>query len=114
MKVDNRNHTNALFLRLEMLKVNEINIFCDCVFIFKSLKRITFPYDYFHFNHNNYNLRNSFELRPPFVPSSQSQRTPKYYGCLQWNSLPNEVLNSNSLFAFKRKLKCCLLRKYLD
>ena len=117
MNVNNREHTNALFLQLQMLKVNEINILCTCVFVFKSLNGMVFPFDYFHFNFNfnsNYNLRNSFNLRPPFAVSSQSQRTPKYYGCLQWNSLPSDVVNSNSLFTFKRKLKLYLLNSYHD
>ena len=113
MNVNRSEHTHGLFVELEFLKINEINMFCTCIFVFKSLHLLTLPCDYYCFNNNNtYNLRNNNLLKFPFASSNQSQSSPKYYGCALWNSLPSEITSTNSLYTFKRKLKLYLLSLY--
>ena len=107
-------HTNSLFIELGLLKINEINIFITCTFVFKSINGLIRPANYFHENFDHdHNLRRRELLRPPFVSTTQSQSTPKYYGCLMWNSLPQDILSVSSLFTFKRKLKLYLLNSYI-
>ena len=112
MNVNVREHTNNLFIELKILKIDEINYYCTSLFVFKSINNMIFPRNYFNYNNNN--LRNANELGPTFVPSGQSQSSPKYYGCLMWNSLPDDVKSANSIITLKRKLKEYLLSLYLD
>ena len=113
MGVDSGYHTHDLFVELKILKINEINIFNTSVFVFKSLNGLTIPLDYFNNNNNNnFNLRNANTLRPPFVPSNQSQSSPRYYGCIIWNSLPQDILSISNINTFKKKLREHLLSLY--
>ena len=91
--VTRREHTNSLFIELGLLKVNEINIFITCTFVFKSINGLIRLANYFHENFDHdHNLRRRELLRPPFVPTIQSQSSPRYYGCLMWNSLSQDYI----------------------
>ena len=102
-------HTNFDFYCLKILKLQDINYFCSCTFVFKSLNNILYPNYYFEYagEHHNYILRNvtNLDLAIPFVRSSQSQTSPMFYSSHDWNNLPIEIRNRFSISSFKLNLK---------
>ena len=109
-------HTNNDFLNLGFLKLKDINIYFCSIFVYKILNNLAQPLNYFHLvnESNTYNVRNSNNLRPPLVGSSQSQTSPAYYSCLVWNDLPIDIRSRPSIASFKLALKSHLLQKYLE
>ena len=110
-------HTNNDFISLNILKLNDINKFVACCFVYKSLNLLSLPEDYFHFVDDllhGYNLRNlnQLKLRMPSVNSLQGKSSPSYYACEFWNSLPLEIKTKPSLYAFKRALKDLIIDSY--
>ena len=116
--IKNRNryyHTNNDFHTLGFLKIKEINTYFASIFVYKSLNRISYPFEYFRYNDNNdYNLRNINNLLAPLVNSDQSQRSPSYYCCDIWNNLPLTIKEKPSVASFKFALKHHLIRMYLQ
>ena len=107
-------HTNDDFISLGILKLKDINRFSVCQFVFKSLNNLIVPTNYYQLagNHHAYILRNvtNLELSIPFMGSLQSQSSPSFYGCHEWNNLPLEIRGRASLASFKYNLK----KSYID
>ena len=104
-------HTNEGFLNLKLLKLNHINVYCCCLFIFKWLH--TPGNEIFNFRVNQrYNIRRNNMLDVPFMRSDQSQTSISYHGPVLWNDLPEGIRNCNSLHSFKRSLKQHLISQY--
>ena len=54
----------------------------------------------------SYNLRRKFLLELPEAHSvTYGTNSLHYKACLIWNSLPNDIVNSDSLNSFKLKIK---------
>ena len=104
-------HTLDLFARFNLLNYENVNKYCVCLFVYKSLNGITDLPDYFQYNMNvhNLNLRNNHQLRHPQVGSEQSKQAIAYRGCSEWNNLNSNLQSSNSVITFKRNLKNSLL-----
>ena len=104
-------HTIDLFARFNLLNYENVNKYCVCLFVYKSLNGITDLPDYFQYNMNvhNLNLRNNHQLRHPQVGSEQSKQAIAYRGCSEWNNLNSNLQLSNSVITFKRNLKNSLL-----
>ena len=108
-------HTNEDFKNLSILKTTDINIYFSCLFAYKSLNLLTYPFHYFTFSNNPiYNLRNNnnYNLRTPFTRSAQGQSSPSYYVCNYWNNLPADIRSKPSVASFKTSLKQYLLSQY--
>ena len=109
-------HTNNDFSQLKILKLKDVHFYFSCIFVFKSLNGLIFPFDYYNLlNNSHYNLRNNnLNIVLPLMGSHQSQSSPAYYGCIFWNSLPAEVRTSCSIYSFKFRLKKYLPEKYTE
>ena len=61
---------------------------------------------------HSYNTRNSQAYRLPYCRTNTKKFSPFFQGPKFFNSLDNEVINSQSLSSFKKVLKIKLFRKY--
>ena len=61
---------------------------------------------------HSYNTRNSQAYRLPYCRTNTKKSSPFFQGPKFFNSLDNEVINSQSLSSFKKKLTIKLLSKY--
>ena len=105
-------HTNSIFLDLNILKLEDVNIYCCAIYVYKSLNNIT-ENKYFTYRVNEFHsLRNADLLRLPAVRSTQSKRYINYHGVEIWNSLPPNIRNKTSIQSFKIALKKYLLNRY--
>ena len=59
-----------------------------------------------------YSTRNRRDLLPSFNRTNVSQRSLFYTGPNLWNSIPENIKDSNSLAIFKVKLKKYLISQY--
>ena len=106
-------HTHNDFASLKLFKINDINFFSSCMFVYKSINQLTYPINYFNFNDNVfYNLRDNSNLRINFRRTNQGQSSPSFYGCHDWNSLPVEIRQAPTLPSFKKSLKDYILNNY--
>ena len=105
-------HTNELFRELNLLKFDDINIFCSATFVYKSLKDHHDADLFVYCENERYPLRNINSLKVPFMTSKQSQSSIKYHGAKVWNQLTPEQQNKPTLPGFKISLKYSLISKY--
>ena len=109
-------HTSSYFGSLKILKLLDLHKYHVCIYIFKTM----------HFNFDSSLLsvlnsrssihshltRNSSNLSLPLYSLSKSQYSIVYVGIKFWNSLPSNVMSSNSVQSFKSKLKLSLIESY--
>ena len=107
-------HTNNDFYNLGFLKFTEILKYFASIFTYKSLNNIAYPFNYFQTTQQTHqlNLRNSINLRPPFTPSNQGQRSPSVYCYSVWNDIPLEIRNKPSVASFKFVIRQHFLNSY--
>lgn len=105
-------HTNSSFYNLGILKLEEINIYCCAIFVYKCLNKFI-ENKYFQIRiQNRYNLRTINVLHIPLMTSSQSQSCISYHGVKVWNNLPQNIRAMTTLAGFKKSLKSLLLSRY--
>ena len=110
--LEDTNTQIQFFLDLNILKLEDVNIYCCAIYVFKSLNNIT-ENKYFTYRVNEFHsLRNADLLRLPAVRSTQSKRYINYHGVEIWNSLPPNIRNKTSIQSFKIALKKYLLNRY--
>ena len=110
-------HTNELFKKLELLKLEDINKYFANIFTYRSINRLSYPFDYFTFVNqiHNVNLRNAQDIRPPQVRNSRKRKfSPSFYCADMWNSLPPYLKLKPTLASFKSGLKNFLLSQYQE
>ena len=120
IRIINKSHFNAhigpIFRDLGILKFDDIHLL-QLGQIMYSCKNSFLPP---RFNNNfsqrnqfhSYNTRNSQAYRLPYCRTNTKKFSPFFQGPKFFNSLDNEVINSQSLSSFKKKLKIKLLSKY--
>jgi hypothetical protein len=104
-----REHTAQLFANNSLLKINEINVYVLCDFIFKyydGALPIVFN-DFFTLNENvhQYATRQSTNISIPFCKLNCRKNSPKIRGANLWNNLPSIVKKSETNFVFKKLLR---------
>ena len=104
-------HTNEAFIRLRLLKLNDVNIYFSALLVHNSIN--VYDNNWFSYRQNQrYPLRNSNLLKLPFITSHQSKSCILYHGVSVWNSLPSHLMDAPSLYSFKRLLKEFLISQY--
>ena len=108
-------HTDSLFLRLKVLKVDDIHKFQTAIFMFKYTQNLLPLF------HNAFSLnrdvhayptrhRNDFHLNNPKL--LLAQKSIRHNGPDIWNSLPLHIKQYTSLYSFKANTKKYFLAQY--
>ena len=100
-------HANPIFTDLGTLKLNDIHLLQPSQFMYSCKNSVLLP----RFNNNfsrcnqfhSYNTRNSQAYRLPYCRTNTKKFLPFFQGLKFFNSLDNEVINSQSLSSFKKK-----------
>ena len=120
IRIINKSHFNAykdpIFKDLSILKFNDIHLlqlgqfmyFCKNSFLPPRFNNNFAQSNQFH----SYNTRNSQVYRLPYCRKNTKKFSPFFQGPKFFNSLDKEVINSQSLSPFKKKLKITLLSEY--
>ena len=85
--------------------------FHKCVFMYKCMNGLAPQYlcDMFTSNSHSYNIRNASQPKPPTARTAYYQCNVSVSGLKLWNSLPQDIQNSQSVGSFKKSL-----HKYLS
>ena len=107
--------TLPLFVRLKLLRLDEIIKLNSVLFVFKSLNNhIVSPITFEPRFAGPYNLRNLQPLQVPHHHSNQSRNFILIRGTKLWNSLPSSIRNTATLYTFKRRVKLSFLESYIE
>ena len=108
--------SNVLFNHLQWMTIYERYFYLNCVFVYKARNGMAPDYInsmYSMYNCEAYSLRNSILNNIFNVPLPRLEifkRAPSYKAPTDWNSLPNNIRNANTLSCFKIIIMC---RKYI-
>ena len=106
-KVEFRAHTNELFFRYKILKLKDINIYRQAIYMFNS--------DSSDFNRiHSYFTRNRDALLPHFSRITLTQQSILHSAPNVWNSLPDRLKSIERIVLFKKNLKDFLIDTYRD
>ena len=112
--VDMTVSSNVLFNHLQWMTIYERYFYLNCVFVYKARNGMAPDYInsmYSMYNCEAYSLRNSIHnniLNVPLPRLEIFKRAPSYKAPTDWNSLPNNIRNANTLSCFK-----IMCRKYI-
>ena len=116
MKKQRHTHTNPLFYKLKLLKLNDICKLNTLIFIFKSLNNLV--YSTLHFQIRivaGYQLRNNGnQLQVPFSRYNYVKAFIRIRGPNLWNTIPLAIRESRTLMTFKRKIKFLYIDSYSE
>ena len=111
-----RTHTDPLFSKLKILKINDLYKFQLGQFMYNftnnSLPQVFDSMFLRNQSVHNYPTRQSDEFHLPLLRTLLAQNTFIFTGPRFWNSLENEIKNAPSLYTYKNKLKHFLLKSY--
>ena len=109
-------HTAPLFHRLKTLKLQDIHTLQAAIFMYKFTMNLL-PQSFNNIFNLNSNIHshltrrsNDYHLENP--KTTLAHKSIRHHGPDTWNSLPQTVRNSPSLFSFKTSVKKLILSKY--
>ena len=108
------NHTTQYFKEATILKLQDVyglNI-CSTLFISLTCNNKILPGLQITSERYNYSTRNSTSLVLPQFNRSRTQSSFIYQAIKEWNSLPEAIKSSRSVFAFKFNLKVHYFSRY--
>jgi hypothetical protein len=110
---DFRAHTAPLFTQLKILDIYKINAFHVAKFMFSYHHRLLPPsfHNLFITSHqvHSYNTRSSNSYRSHLCKTNTKQFTILFQGPKIWNSLPNDILKTETLSYFRSRMLNFLL-----
>jgi len=103
-----RDHTNSLFRRTQILKLEELRIYQLCIYVYKKsvlgeVERTRHGYD----------TRNRNNVLLAFQRLSLSQNSVSFAAPAAWNALPSYLREVSNISKFKCELKSFLLSRYV-
>ena len=102
---DFNSHTNNLFHSNRILKLKDINVFLQAIYMYK-IDTTAFQ------TSHSYNTRQSGNLTSAFERTVRTQMSLSYSGPKIWNELPSTIKNVPTLNLFKKRLIDYLIDKY--
>ena len=106
-------HTSPIFVKLEILPLYKIHLYCTIIYMFKCVNKLLPPIfdDLFLTNKDihHYGTRQKNKLHVPKAKLSISQKSIRYIGVSIWNFIAHKIPYHSTLFTYKQKLKCYLL-----
>ena len=114
MKCNRTTHSDPLFKKLKLLKLNDIIKMNTALFVFKTINNLIYsPIPFTFRNVPHYRLRgNHVNLEVPYVRLRHSQLFVHVRGANLWNSIPQNLHHSPTVISFKRNLKNHYLNSY--
>ena len=109
-------HTSPLFNQLNILKLKDINVLLNSIFVYKTVNNLIYNViDYnFAVDIHHMVLRDPLRLRVPFGRSTWYRQSIVCRSCRVWNDLPINVRMSLSLAVFKRSVNELLRQAEFD
>jgi hypothetical protein len=102
-------HSDPLFLKLNILTVNQIYNYQLGIYMYKILHELIPHLSHHHFvsnmNIHDHNTRSSRHLHAPYCRTKLRQSTIQFQGPRMWNMLPGEIKSAPSISIFKKRLK---------
>ena len=99
-------HTNPLFFRLKILKLEDIYRYFMCIHMHKCIENGEFRPTH------SINTRNRDRAQPVFQRLTSGQQSVAFMGPKTWNSLPDNIRSITNINTFKLKLKTYLINQY--
>ena len=99
-------HTNPLFYRLKILKLEDIYTYFAGIYMHKSLKMGKYK------TQHSLNTRNRNLAQPVFQYFTRGQQSISFMGPTTWNILPEDIRGIDSPSLFKSRLKRFLINQY--
>ena len=99
-------HTDPLFYRLKILKINDIYKYFAGIYMHKSLKMNKYR------TQHSLNTRNRNLAQPVFQSLTLGQQSISYMGPKTWNNFPDDIRCIDSLKVFKIRLRTYLINQY--
>ena len=113
-----RTHSDPLFLESKILKFPDLFLFQTGQFMYNLTKQELPSSFTTMFSRNssfhNYSTRQASSFHLPRTRTLLASKTVSFYGPKYWNSLSADIINTQSLNCFKRKLKKHILLQYTD
>lgn len=117
-KKDISYNTQRLHVDLNILKVEDMYKLATLKFVYKCFREQHIPnFDKYFETRNvvhNHDTRQTHQLHTPAIRTDIGRSTTRYTGCLLWNSLNQEELNSSSLYVFKKNVFKKIIQSYDD
>lgn len=110
--ISNYQHTNPIFKSSKILKITDVYKLECLKFIHEQLHRHNLVQLTTASDVHNINTRNRHNLRPPFPDLEAQKRFVLYYGCREYNELPDYIKNIINKDTFKINTKKHLINLY--
>ena len=109
-------HTDPIFKELSILKFNDIHLLQLGQFMYSyksSSLLLKFSHKFLQNSQfHNYNTRNSHALHLPYCRTNVKKFSVFFQGPKFYNSLDSEIINTNSIYSFKKTLKNKIINNY--
>lgn len=108
-------HSSPLFRSLNILKIKDMFAYQTNILMYKALNQMRLPslrnaVISSQLNRTHYTRNNNY--RAPFCRLEKSKQTLLYQCITNWNSLPSETKNKNTINSFKKECKKHFLSSY--
>ena len=109
--------TTPLFLKLNLLKLDDIVKFKCCSLMYYAY-RLELPsnlqrkFNVSYYEENQYNLRSKCKFKVNYARTTKRQHCLSVFGVKIYNSLPNDIASLPNIHLFKKYLKNHILGKY--
>ena len=108
-----RAHTEPLMLANRLMSLSNINMYMTCIFVYQCLNGCVPDIfnDFYPCNRNIHGreTRQASDLHVPYGRLDIRQNSMKIHGANMWNSIPENVKMSESVYLFKQRLRNFLL-----
>ena len=103
-----RAHTEPLMLANRLMSLSNINMYMTCIFVYQCLNGCVPDIfnDFYTCNRNIHGreTRQASDLHVPYGRLDIRQNSMKIHGANMWNSIPEHVEMSESVYLFKQRL----------
>ena len=112
-----RAHTEPLMYANKMLSVNDINRYLTGTFMYQCIHKGApeMFLNLFHTNSNfhDHDTRHSEDLHVPYGRIDVRKFSIKIHGANLWNSIPDQIKNSQSIYMFKQQFRKYLIESWV-
>ena len=108
-----RAHTEPLLMANRLMSLSNINMYMTCIFLYQCLNGCVPDIfnDFYACNRNIHgqDTRQASDLHVPCGRLDIRQNSMKIHGANMWNSIPENVKMSKSIYVYKQRLRNFLL-----